>query len=165
MAHLHEPSRLGALLLICGIVLIPGAPTARAQESAKIDTEAGEVFRSVMSPFCPGRTLDNCPSPQAAVLRDSIRQWLSEELSKDSVMRRLYDMYGDEVRSVPPLEGWGIVGWLMPPVIIVVGALIMVVWLRARRRTQDDTEYAQSSGALDDADEERLRRELEDLGV
>ena len=71
--------RMGSLL-VRGIALLPGilvVLTTIGLSSVPVDASAAESWGydlkyDLMSPFCPGRTLASCTSPQAAELA----QWI-----------------------------------------------------------------------------------------
>ena len=76
-----------------------------------------------MSPFCPGRTLSDCPSPDAQAVRDEIRGWLAAGQSEREIREQLGQRFGDELVGVPR-SAWG---WLLPIAILVAGALGLAI--------------------------------------
>jgi cytochrome c-type biogenesis protein CcmH/NrfF len=96
-----------ARLLVVLLVASAAFSTAWAQDQA-VDTKANELFDEVMSPFCPGRTLANCPSPQAAALRDQIRERLVAGATGEEIVDTLYAAYGDIVLGAPRPRGRGL---------------------------------------------------------
>jgi cytochrome c-type biogenesis protein CcmH len=158
-------ARVVAIILVLPLCKTAIAAPVRGQTAAEIDTEAGVIYRSVMSPFCPGRTLETCPSAGADALKDSIRVWLAEGQSQSAVMERLYQLYGDEVRAKPELNGFGIVGWVLPGALIVLGGVVIVVRLRRGRELQMDSAPGAASAAVDDTADERIRNEMAKLGL
>jgi len=101
----------------------------------------------IMSPFCPGRTLDDCPSPQA----ESLRLWLIVQeaagRSRDDVLDQLYEQYGDEIRPAPKAEGIGITAYAMPALVFVAGGVLVVWFLRRQTRGGPVVEPAPASPA------------------
>lgn len=71
---------------------------------AKIDREAAELFDSVMSPYCPGRTLSACPSDKARELREELRESLAKGEDpaklKDNVLKQFGDLSGKPTGKV-----------------------------------------------------------------
>src|SRR5688572_2587041 len=95
-------------------------PAISAEER---DRQAEAIARSVMSPFCPGRTVSSCPN--AAPWRADIRQWVGEGVPADEIRRRL-------AARVPTQDLTGVpqnrLGWLLPSA-LGVGALGLLVFL------------------------------------
>ena len=112
--------------------------TAQAEPVAtpleqQLEQIAQEINDSTMSPYCPGRTLGACPSPQARDLRNQVHDWLKEGQSPSQVQERLIAMFGQEVTGVPKAEGFGFMAWFGP--IIFLG-LFLVAILYAIKRMQ-----------------------------
>ena len=117
-----------ALVLVC--LLAVGA-AAEAQEP---EGWAYALADEIMSPFCPGRTLDDCPSPQA----ESLRLWLIVQeaagRSRDDVLEQLYERYGDVIRPAPKAEGFGITAYVLPALVFVAGGILVAWFLRRQTR-------------------------------
>ncbi|MFK7985824.1 MAG: cytochrome c-type biogenesis protein CcmH [Sandaracinaceae bacterium] len=74
--------------LMLSLMLLPSA--VDAQGLARQDEyRARNIERSTLSPFCPGRTLYDCPSPRAAAWRADIRRWIGEGRSETEVRAAL----------------------------------------------------------------------------
>ena len=75
----------------------------RAEEDPEITRarQANELSRDLMSPFCPGRTLADCSSPDAAAVRVEIREALRAGEQPDQVRARIEARFGDHVVGVP----------------------------------------------------------------
>jgi cytochrome c-type biogenesis protein CcmH/NrfF len=109
-------------------------------------------FNEVMSPFCPGRTLSACTSPQA----DSLRMWvLVQEAagrSQEDVHSELVERYGDVILSAPRASGFGVTAYAIPAAIFLAGGLLVVVFLR--RQTRATAEQAAAAPAAEPLDPE-----------
>ncbi len=87
-----------------------------------IESNAQSIFTSVMSPYCPGKLLSDCPSAKASELKKTIREELSKGLSKEEVITKLNDDYGEEtLKAVPDSSGFGILAWLVPILFLISG--------------------------------------------
>src|SRR5262245_42804129 len=111
---------LGSLSV--GALSLPAyADQARPQlTEEERDREAESIARSVMSPFCPGRTVSSCPN--AGPWREDIRKWVGEGVDAEEIRRRLHERVPEHnLMGVPPNR----LGWLLP----VGSALIAVAVL------------------------------------
>ena len=116
-----------------------------------------------MSPWCPGRALAECPSEPA----DRLRQWiLAQEragASREEVLARLEDEFGDKIRQTPRAEGVGLVAYAIPVLTLLVGGALVVVFLRRQGQGGESVAPAVAATApLDPELERRLDRELGD---
>ena len=109
----------------------PAPPPLAAQSSSRpVPRLALELFDSVMSPFCPGLLLANCPSPSADSLRSAIVERVERGGTREEIEAELYATYGEAVRAAPKASGLGLVAWLAPAVVLLGGGLWLALWLR-----------------------------------
>jgi cytochrome c-type biogenesis protein CcmH len=148
------------LVLGVSLALIVGSPGDGAAQQA-IDKAAGEIFGSVMSPFCPGMTLATCPSSQAAELRDDIREQLARGASTEEVLDELYGVWGEEVLGPRSALGAGLLAWLIPAVVIAVAGAGLLAWVRSSSRRTGAAPAAATG--LDPKERERLEQELSQI--
>lgn len=121
--------------IVFGMSVFPGhslAQTEASQVGDEVNREAVSVFNEIMSPFCPGFTLTNCTSSQAADLRDEIRVWIAEGRDREEIFQVLVSRYGEEVYASPPARGFGLAAWIAPIIALVVGLVWAAKWLTGR---------------------------------
>jgi len=124
------------LAVVLGLLL---AGSARGQGLADEPSASGgpppwaySLAHDLMSPFCPGRTLAACPSPQA----DQLRQWIlfqaAAGLTQGQIEESLFERFGDVLLSAPKAEGgWGISAYAIPIGGFLFG-LAFAGWMIAR---------------------------------
>lgn len=116
-----------------------------------------QVATRTMSPFCPGLTVEECPSSPSAVLRDRIAQKISQRQTNRQIDAWLVANYGPVVLGKPAQA----VSWLVPALALIVGAVIL--GFRARRWMVGDppTEAAAAPApAVAVSDLRRVEQEL-----
>lgn len=145
-------------------LLIPCVPPSSlvAQIDEQLNRDAREIFETVLSPYCPGRTISNCPSPQADELRDNIRLQLAGGESPEEVKENLYTVFGDELRTIPRASGFGLLAWVVPGVAFVLGAWAIMVWIH-RTKTLREAQIRPETVPLDPETDARLAAELAEL--
>lgn len=147
--------RRGWILLWAVVVLLPLAGFADQAEEER-GREAYALSRELMSPYCPGRTLADCPSPNAAALREEIREQLAAGASTKEVRADLERRFGDQVRAVPR----GPLIWGIPILVLLAGAIALAVALR-RLSSPQGKQAEEISPEL----EQEIERELRDRGL
>ena len=138
------------------------------EQSLADDSIASEraqaVSSSIMSPYCPGRTLSSCPSGKAIELRKEIQTWFLDGLSEEAVEAKLSERFGDAISGKPAMSGFGVFAWFAP-VLFFIGLLAIIFWRLKILRTSDATKVAMTAElteeqqlAIDKELEERLLR-------
>jgi len=146
-------------------VAVASAVVALALVLPASDAEAEDwgypYIAEIMSPFCPGRTLAACPSPQA----DSLREWILEQeqagRGQEDVHQELYERYGDVILAAPRAQGFGVAAYLIPLVIFLAGGLLVFVFLRRQiRAAAEQAAEAPPAEPLDPEIERAIDEEL-----
>ncbi|MGH0038248.1 MAG: cytochrome c-type biogenesis protein [Myxococcota bacterium] len=105
--------------LVTGLLCLSlwiAAPAASAEGASASDAPAWayRLPHDLMSPFCPGRTLAECPSPQADELRLKILLQAAAGASEAEVEEMLVARFGEQILGAPRAEGWGLAAYVLP---------------------------------------------------
>lgn len=103
--------------------------TPVAAENA--DRQAAQFFDSVMSPYCPGRTLSACPSDDARILRDEIRARLAAGAQPEEVEAELKRRFGD-ISGGPTGHKSGTIAYIGIALFFVLGSAVLIASLRGK---------------------------------
>jgi cytochrome c-type biogenesis protein CcmH/NrfF len=137
------------------LVLGAAAPALADGESATSGW-AYDAANELMSPFCPGRTLSDCPSPAA----ESMRLWLHVQeaagRTREDVETELFARYGDIMRAAPRAEGVGLSAYVVPLVAFAAGGVLVAFVLRRLTRGGAEPAAPPQSPAARDPELERL---------
>lgn len=108
------------------LFLVIVAPGAHAQDPEDVATR---VSQEIMSPFCDGVTLHDCPSRAADQLRRRIVTMARSGMSQEQIIATLEVEYGDRIGAAPdnPLS------WIVPAAALLAG--IGLIATLARRWT------------------------------
>ena len=121
----------GVLCAVAAAATVATAqPPGDGAVARPLDPRAEQVIAETMSPYCPGSTLATCTSPQAESLRVAVRARIAAGETPASVRAGLVSVFGDQVRGAPAPAGFGLVAYLAPAVLLVVGGALLTRWLR-----------------------------------
>jgi len=127
-------SMLGLAGIFAALLLGASTATAEGEATAVPEGWAYKLSNQLMSPFCPGRTLSACTSPQA----EDLRLWLivqeASGRSREDVEAELFERFGDVLRSAPRAEGFGLTAYVFPVIAFLAGGVFVVVFLRRQTR-------------------------------
>lgn len=164
-------TRAGWVPLVAGVLLsiaLMGAavparsepiPTAVAALSPEEERRSMEIIRTTMSPFCPGRTLDSCPSPDATAWRDDVRAWVARGDSTEDIRNRLAARVDIDLSGAPSTTLDAVMPILVSVTAVLFLALLFRALLAAKRRAEEKNKI-QSASASDGELDERLDDEL-----
>ena len=120
------------LIVLAGVLVAP----VLAQGQPPTDDDVNAVARQLYCPVCENTPLDVCPTQACAQWRDLIRSMLAEGKSEAEIKRYFVDNYGARVLNEPPREGLNWLVYIVPPLVILVGAVILVRALRTWKKPQ-----------------------------
>lgn len=123
--------------------------------------EAREAISELKSPYCPGLMLEVCPSAGGAALRDTIANLAEDGWDADRIVEWVVGNHGEEYRALPKRNARGFLAWAVPPLIVVLGAGVIVVVLRRMREAAGPRVIPE--GDLSDEDEAKLDRAMAEL--
>ena len=116
------------------VLLIPAS--SRAERDPALEAEMQKISHAVLSPYCPGRLLSDCPSSAASDLKKEIYNKLDAGQSPEQVIEDLYMTFGDKIRAVPSTQGFGLFAWITPFLFLILGGGILLFWLRRHARQE-----------------------------
>jgi cytochrome c-type biogenesis protein CcmH len=107
---------------------------AIAQDPTPTDDQVNRIAKQLYCPVCENTPLDVCPTEACRQWRELIRQQLGRGWSEDQIKQYFVENYGARVLAEPPRTGLNWLVYLIPPVVILAGALILWRALRAWTR-------------------------------
>ncbi|MBF8266739.1 MAG: CcmH, cytochrome c-type biosis protein CcmH [Dehalococcoidia bacterium] len=126
----------GVLLLFIAILLLVGgcSSTSKALSAYELEEKAQGIDKSLMCPICPGETIDQSQATLAKQMQTIVREKLAQGESREEILQFFVDKYGPSVLAEPPKRGFNLLVWVVPPVALVLGGVILVMVVRGMRR-------------------------------
>jgi cytochrome c-type biogenesis protein CcmH/NrfF len=148
--------RFGLIAALC--VLMLGAPAALAAQRLNFLTVEGQfICTSCHEP------LPMVSSPQAIAEKNYLAGLISRGESLAQIKATMVSYYGTAVLAEPPASGFNLLLYVLPPVLLAGGIVVLLVTLpkwRARGRAASASPAPASAGLTAD-DTARLNAELE----
>lgn len=161
----------------------PLAFAASTEDAQQQLQRSAEIYKTTMSPFCPGRTLDACPSPNATAWRDDIRHWVAEGLSTEEIRHRLAQRTEQDLTGAPSTALDAVLPFGATVLsLVLLGALLRLLVKpaptpaanstgsnsaasseRETFATKEESKTSNQEKVSEQELEDRLRRELEQL--
>lgn len=112
---------LATIFILANLIFQP----AYAQDNPPTDDEVNAIAHKLYCPVCESTPLDVCPTDACKDWREQIRVMLSEGKSEDEILQYFEDQYGARVLAEPPKKGFYWLIYLLPPAIILAGAIVL----------------------------------------
>lgn len=172
---LRRPSVIVAVLLALVIAVVWAVAVVHAAAPPSEDQRVYTIASQLQCPVCNGESVADAPTPIAEEMRSVIREKVREGWSDSQILAYFHTRYGDTILESPPFNGFTLIIWIAPLLVLLIGGFIVWTagreWARGARparaiagagagsvaRTGADTPY----GAERDALLRELRRELE----
>jgi cytochrome c-type biogenesis protein CcmH len=172
--HREAPRPRFGFIILIGIVLFAIAPVALAQDGEPEEPPTGEVTDDEVNavaaqlycPVCENVPLDVCGTQACADWREEIRTMLADGHSEEEIRAYFAERYGRRVLATPDARGIDVLVWVLPPVGVVAGIVVLALTLRRMApgalAAGAETEVAISYDDLDPEYVARLERELKE---
>ena len=145
------------LVAIAVAALTAGAGQAAATPRASFT----QVESALMCTSCH-EPLALAQSPQAFSERAYVRQLVAQGLTQKQIENQMVAQYGPSVLAKPPAHGFNLLIYVLPPLLLVLGGVILLVTLpKWRRRSRAAAATPVPTGPpLNPADARRLDEDL-----
>ena len=172
---LRRPSVVVAVLLALMIAAVWAVAVVHAAAPPSEDQRVYTIASQLQCPVCNGESVADAPTPIASEMRSVIREKVREGWPDSQILAYFHTRYGDTILESPPFNGFTLIIWIAPLLVLMIGGFI--VWMAGREwahgarpalviagtgagsvvRAEEDT----PRGAERDALLRELRRELE----
>lgn len=130
---------------------VGGAPVIAQSSSDVSMNEINEVARELWCPLCAGVRLDGCELKACDQMKDEIAIKLAEGENLESIKSYFVAQYGPQVLGEPPAEGFNLLAWILPFVVLLGGGVFLVIRGRSLIGRRDDDEDAALAAAPNSA--------------
>ena len=113
-----------------------------------LEARARAISKELRCVVCQNQTIDESDAALAADLRMIVRERLVAGDSDEEVKAWIVARYGDYVLMRPPFRGETVLLWLGPALVLLLGGIGVVLYLR-NRRPADLALSAQEQAELD----------------
>lgn len=155
----HRLSRLTLLTFLLALLFVIPAFAQDATPPVIPDDEVNAIAKQMFCPVCENVPLDVCPTQACAQWRELIRQRLSEGWSEQQIKDYFVQQYGDRVLAEPPRTGLNWLVYIIPPMIVLAG-LVIVVRVLQSWKMQTAKAPSDAPPTIDDDYVRRLEDEL-----
>ena len=132
-----RPRRLLVLLAIGTLLMLVGPlehPASILAQEDSLEQRAQSLDKQLICPVCPGETLNQSQATLAKQMRQIIRERLADGQPEQEIIDYFVSVYGESVLAAPPRSGFSLTVWLVPPVGLTGGLVVLFLAIRTLRR-------------------------------
>jgi cytochrome c-type biogenesis protein CcmH len=148
-AVLRRPSVVVAALVALAIVVVWGVAIVHAATPPTEDQRVYAIATQLQCPVCNGESVADAPTPIAAEMRSVIRDKVRAGWSDSQILAYFHTRYGDTILESPPLNGFTVIIWLGPLLVLLLGAFVL--WTAGREWSRGARAVTASGVAAPDA--------------
>lgn len=139
--------------------------TVSAQDTTPSDDEVNAIAKQLYCPVCENTPLDVCPTEACRQWRELIRQMLAEGKTEQEIKDYFVANYGARVLSEPPRTGFNWLVYIIPPVLILAGAIFLFNAFRAwtKPKSAEAGSGQENEAGASSSDDEYIQRLEEEL--
>jgi cytochrome c-type biogenesis protein CcmH len=139
---------LGLVVVVAlAVVLWPSGSQSLAERAHDLETE-------IKCPECSGLSVADSQAPTSRAMRADIKRRINDGQSDAEIRQAYIDTYGESILLSPQDSGVSLLVWILPIVVVALGATGIVFALRRNR----DQPHLHAT----EADERLVRREQGD---
>ena len=109
-----------------------------------LDQHVQSIASQLKCPICQGESVAESQSSLAQEMRGVIREKIQEGQSDQQIIQFFSDRYGTQIVWSPPLSGFGVLAWLVPIMLLLIGIGIVAMTLQNWHETSIVPETAKS---------------------
>jgi cytochrome c-type biogenesis protein CcmH len=155
--HFRRVGMVGWALM--GLIMLGHSLSTLAAVASDLEVQVREIAVQLRCPVCQGLSVGDSPSELANEMRGLIREQLRQGKTPAQVLDYFSQRYGEWILLAPPKHGFNLVIWVLPFVLLPVGAV--TVYLGARRWVRSSQATVVPPRPPESAYAERLQRELD----
>ena len=115
---------------------ILAAQIGQASDTA-LESRVRAVASELRCPVCQGESIQDSPAALAQEMKAIVREQLAAGRTPDEVKAYFVEKYGEWILLRPKARGWNVLVYVLPLLVLVVGALVIA---RAMRRWSSATD-------------------------
>ena len=146
-----------ASLVVC--ILAAFIPASLGATPPDLEPQVREIALQLRCPVCQGLSVGDSPSELANEMRALVREQLQQGKTPAEVLDYFAQRYGEWILLAPPKRGFNLVIWVLPFLLLPVGAF--VIYLGARRWVRNSSPGGSPPTRRDSPYAERLQHELD----
>ncbi|UCD38229.1 MAG: cytochrome c-type biogenesis protein CcmH [Fidelibacterota bacterium] len=152
-----------ALPLLLFTCILWGQDSTAASQSGKGALQRALEYE-IMAPCCYGGPVGDHDSDAAKQVKVQIARLLAEGKTKEEILDMYVAIYGEQILARPRAQGFNLLAYIMPPLILLIGGLLFVYFLNRIRTPAADTAPVKQKAYSDELFN-KIEKEMQELNI
>lgn len=122
-----------AMLLATAGSVIAGGIEVREFDDPVLEKRYRDLTASMRCPLCENQAIDDSDAPISADMRERVYVLLNEGQADIEIINHMVQRFGDYILYNPRLENRTYLLWGLPIVLVLIGLVVVIMVVRARR--------------------------------
>lgn len=122
-----------AMLLATAGSVMAGGIEVREFDDPVLEKRYRDLTASMRCPLCENQAIDDSDAPISADMRERVYVLLHEGRADIEIINHMVQRFGDYILYNPRLENRTYLLWGLPIVLVVIGLVVVIMVVRARR--------------------------------
>jgi cytochrome c-type biogenesis protein CcmH len=147
-------------VFLTGLTSIVWVGMVSAQPPTPSDDDVNQIAQQMYCPVCENTPLDVCPTQACAQWRALIREKLAAGWTEAQIKQYFVEQYGARVLATPPREGWYMLIYIIPPLLLLLGVYLAYRAFSSMRKPAAVNIQAEAAPEENDEYLSRVEKEL-----
>lgn len=122
-----------AMLLATAGSVMAGGIEVREFDDPVLEKRYRDLTASMRCPLCENQAIDDSDAPISADMRERVYVLLNEGQADIEIINHMVQRFGDYILYNPRLENRTYLLWGLPIVLVLIGLVVVIMVVRARR--------------------------------
>ncbi|XUO86237.1 cytochrome c-type biogenesis protein [Halomonas sp. KM072] len=122
-----------AMLLATAGSVMAGGIEVREFDDPVLEKRYRDLTASMRCPLCENQAIDDSDAPISADMRERVYVLLHEGRADIEIINHMVQRFGDYILYNPRLENRTYLLWGLPIVLVLIGLVVVIMVVRARR--------------------------------
>ncbi len=137
------------MLLIMASGAVAGGIELREFDDPVMEKRYRDLTASMRCPLCENQAIDDSDAPISGDMRERVYQLLQDGQSDIEIINHMVQRFGEYILYNPRLESRTYLLWGLPIALVLLGALVVVLMIRARRNASAKALSAEERERID----------------
>jgi cytochrome c-type biogenesis protein CcmH len=137
------------LLLITACSAVAAGIELRQFDDPVMEKRYHDLTGSMRCPLCENQAIDDSDAPISGDMRDRVYLLLQDGQSDIEIINHMVQRFGEYILYNPRLEGRTYLLWGLPIALVLLGAIVVVLMIRARRNASAKALSAEERHRID----------------